>query len=49
MFVVAPTNFMNCEEENGHDLEDWLQAESEVVPAGLKLSLIAEGVKRVAA
>ena len=35
--------------ENGHDLEDWLQAESEVVPAGLKLSLVPERVKRVAA
>ena len=35
--------------ENGHDLEDWLQAESEVVPARLKMSLVPEGVKRVAA
>ena len=33
--------------ENGHDLEDWLQAESEVIPAGL--SLAPERVKRVAA
>lgn len=35
--------------EDGHDLEDWLQAESELVPAGLNLALVEEGVKRVAA
>lgn len=35
--------------ENGHDLEDWLQAESELLPAGIHLALVAEGVKRIAA
>lgn len=30
--------------ENGHDLDDWLQAESELVPPGSKLALVAGGV-----
>lgn len=35
--------------ENGHDLEDWLQAEFELVSPRLMLELGAEGVKPVAA
>ena len=34
--------------ESGHDLEDWLQAESELIPTRLKFALVPEGVKLVA-
>ena len=30
--------------EEGHDVEDWLQAEAEIVPAGLKLKPVAPGI-----
>ena len=30
--------------EDGHDLEDWLRAESELVPLGLKFELVAQGI-----
>jgi len=30
--------------ENGHDVEDWLQAESEVLPKGRKLKPVAPGI-----
>lgn len=35
--------------EHGHDLDDWLQARSELLPAGFKLELLAIGVKLVTA
>jgi len=35
--------------EDGHDLADWLQAESELVPVGLKFELVAQGINLLAA
>ena len=35
--------------ENGYDLDDWLKAESEIVPLGLKFELVAQGLNLLAA
>ena len=35
--------------EHGHDLDDWLQARSELLPPGFKVELLANGVKLVTA
>ena len=35
--------------EDGHDIEDWLRAESELDPLGLKVELVAQGINLRAA
>ena len=35
--------------EHGHDLDDWLQARSELLPSGFRLELLANGVKLLTA
>ena len=34
--------------EDGHALEDWLQAQSEILAAGVKVVLVSDGVRLVA-